>query len=396
MVRKLLVRSGAHFSGLLLVKLFSTALFIFFARVLEPEIFGKFSYFMIVISLLTLIFDWGLIQWFQVHWSKDKEQELICKSAQARLVTLLVAMVIFAVYVSMFRVFSFLELTIGLLLLIPEALTSIVDAYYLVHKQPIYIALKQLSKYFAPFLLLLFFAHSLTLFQIYASFLLSSLFTLFWYIPSQYYTLRRCSFHELQKVLSESSAYASLIVTSAVYSRGDAMILESKLGHSALGLYSAAYRYLDAVSLLPNTIGQNLFHLSAQSGSMTRRQIGMLTLLMGITGVVTAGVLWVLSALLTKGLLGDAYASSQEIVKVFSLVTIVLFVNSPLSTIVQSSRLIKQFLPWGIANTVVNLGLNVLIVPIAGGIGAAWVMLGTECTGLLINLYFVHLKLRQT
>lgn len=174
------------------------------------------------------------------------------------------------------------------------------------------------------------------------------------------------------------------------------MILESKLGHEALGMYSAAYRYLDAVSLLPNTISQNLFHLSAQAGSMTKRSVLLLTMLMGSIGVIVGVVLFASSSLLTVGLLGSAYASSTAIVRVFSLVSVVLFINAPLSTLVQSSQWVKQFLPWGVANTVLNILLNLMIVPIAGGIGAAWIMLISECTGLLINLYFVYLRVRQT
>jgi len=41
-------------------------------------------------------------------------------------------------------------------------------------------------------------------------------------------------------------------------------------------------------------------------------------------------------------------------------------------------------------NTAANIALNILIVPKYGISGAAFVMLFTECTGLIINLGFVY------
>jgi O-antigen/teichoic acid export membrane protein len=57
---------------------------------------------------------------------------------------------------------------------------------------------------------------------------------------------------------------------------------------------------------------------------------------------------------------------------------------------VQSSKYVQNFLPFGIANTVGNLILNILVVPIYGIHGAAWVMAVTETTGLIINIYFAQ------
>jgi len=60
-----------------------------------------------------------------------------------------------------------------------------------------------------------------------------------------------------------------------------------------------------------------------------------------------------------------------------------------LSTVVQSSNYLKSFLPYGIINTVLNIILNLVLVTRYGIVSAAWVMLITEVTGLLINYYFI-------
>ncbi|MEO8581128.1 MAG: oligosaccharide flippase family protein [Patescibacteria group bacterium] len=395
MLKQLFFRSGAYFVGLVSVKLVATFLFVFLARFLQPDLFGKLTYFLTILSLLTLITDWGLVQWFQVHRTSTNEATLISRLVSARFFTLTVSVCIFLLFSLSFHSFSLVESVLFIALLVPEAFLSITDGYYLVRHRSVLIAFKQLSKYIFPILLVVFVQDKLTMQNVILSFLISSICTLVWYVPKKFFQVPSFSVSQIKETLSESSSYATLILTSALYSRGDAIILESKLGNTALGLYSAGYRYLDAMSLLPAAFAQNLFHISAQKESINKQKIITMTAVMGGLGVLFGACLFVFSHFLTTGLLGSAYEGTEIIVKIFAVVTVLLFINSPLSTIVQSSTVVKQFLPWGIMNTVLNIGLNVVLIPLAGGIGAAFVMLFTEATGLLINLYFVKQRLKK-
>ena len=56
----------------------------------------------------------------------------------------------------------------------------------------------------------------------------------------------------------------------------------------------------------------------------------------------------------------------------------------------RASVSVEKFLQFGIANTVLNVVLNVTFIPQFGLLAAAYVMLTTEITGLLINVYFVR------
>lgn len=394
MVRQLFFRSGVYFSGLVLVKVLSTFVFIFLARLLQPELFGKLSFFLTLLSLLTLVSDWGLIQWFQVNRTVANEVAQIKRVSHARLFAAIASMGIFILYNLVFHVFTPVETALFVFAIFPEAFLSVCDGYYLVrHRSPM-IAVKQLSKYLAPVLIILIYQHHVSLLSVMCSFLISSLLTCLWYVPSSYYPNFKVSRSQIFSTLSESSAYASLILTSAVYSRGDALILQNTLGNAAVGIYSAGYRYLDALSLFPGALAQNLFHLSTQKGTMTRSRVVTLTGVMTGFGLLFGVLLFLCSHFLTVGLLGQNYAQTEIVVKVFSAVTVVMFINSPLSTIVQSSTLVKKFLPWGVLNTTINICLNLVLIPIAGGVGAASVMLITECTGLLINVYFVRQTLK--
>jgi O-antigen/teichoic acid export membrane protein len=118
-------------------------------------------------------------------------------------------------------------------------------------------------------------------------------------------------------------------------------------------------------------------------------QLIKMTSVMCLMGIVIGIALFLFSRVLIVDILGQNYIAAISLLQIFSLVVVLFFTNAPLATVVQSSDLVRKFLPWGILNTILNLVLNFYFIPIYGVIAAAWIMLISETTGLLINLYFV-------
>ena len=108
-----------------------------------------------------------------------------------------------------------------------------------------------------------------------------------------------------------------------------------------------------------------------------------------LTGLTIGIIMFSSASLLSIGLLGPEYSPAINVIRILAVVVVMFFINSPLSTVVQSSDLVSKFLPWGIFNTLLNLVVNLILIPIYGVLGAATAMLLTEITGLGINLYFV-------
>ena len=177
--------------------------------------------------------------------------------------------------------------------------------------------------------------------------------------------------------------------TSFFYNRGDSFIISYFMGNSALGIYGLAYRFLESLSLFSTSITQNLFPISAKKEGIKLRQLLKISLLMFFFGTVIAFIIYLNSSFLIIGLFGPQYAGGVPILRIFSIVLFLFFVNAPLATVVQSSKLVRSFLPYGIINTLLNIFLNILLIPMFGIVAAAWVMVLTEVTGFLVNLYFV-------
>lgn len=395
MLQSLFKQSSIYFIGLIAGKALTTLTWIMIARMLTPPLTGQFILYMTLLELTTLFSDFGLIQWYLKQVEYHDKIELFQKIINARIFTLLVSIVCLGLFLFMTNTFSINISLILLISLIPIALHSVSDAYFLHQKKSHIIALKSIV-YNLTFLVGIYiFRDMLSLSNMVVICLVGLLFTTVFFFPwHMVINFKFASFKHSIKILGSSSVYALLILTSYAYSRGDSLVINYLAGSSALAIYALAYRFLESLSLFPTAINRILFPISAKTSGVSEQQLIKITLTMTVIGIITALCLFI-SADVLIAILGPQYSNALPILRIFSLVSFLFFINAPIATVVQSSKYVKNFLPYGIANTVGNLLLNLMIVPIYGIQGAAWVMAITETTGFLINLFFVR-KLYQS
>jgi len=389
MITSLFKRTISHFSGLVLGKILSTIVFIFVARNLQPERFGELMLFLTVIQLSTVLADFGLKQWFQKQQSVQIEKAF-SQTVAARIFVWFIASICIAAFFSYFRPFS---LSISLIILaatIPEALNSIAEAYYLKLKQSFKVGLRTPSLMIVFLIAWTISGFSLSVPLLLLFWFLGSLVTMVWFFPFSKIDISLQKIINSVQTLKKSGDYALLTTTALAYSRADQLTVQYFQGSFALGLYGAAYRYLDTLSLLPSAVTQNLFSDAAENGKVSHQQLKKITLISFGVGVLIASVMYLSADFLSVGLLGQDYRGATILVKIFSLVLLLFFVNAPLASIVQSSDYVRRFLPFGILNTVLNVVLNIIFVPLFGVIASAYIMIITEFTGMLINIYFVN------
>lgn len=391
MVSGLLKRSGGYFLGMASSRILTTIVFIIFARHFTPDIFGDLVLYITLLAIVTYIADVGLVQWYQKAAESKDRKKLFHTIISARIHTLLISMGVVALFLYFVPTFS-LALRIGLILnLGGEAMLNIVDGYYLEKKQPYKVSLKYGIR--GLLLILIYFVYSqfeFTLNQAIFWFVVTTYIAGFWVFPWQVMKgFAMKSFEHTVKTVKTSFPYALLTMTSLAYARGDQLVVRYTLNSTALGLYGGAYRYLESISLLPTALSHNLFPLSARKKGVTLNQLFKIMGVTIVVGAVVSGVTFLLSDFLIIDILGKDYADAVPLLQIFSAVLMLFFVNAPLAAVVQSSSYVKKFLPYGIANTVANIALNIALVPVYGVQMAAWIMLFTEITGLFINIAFV-------
>lgn len=389
MIKSLFKHSGVFFFGSLISKVVTTLVWILLARVLSPEKYGQFTLYFMLMQFVTFLADFGLNQYYLKSVENLDRKYLFNKVFFVRTATLLVSMVIMALILFHFHIFDNLVTLFFVLSLIPMAYLSVSDGFYLEQKKGFRVSFRLASIGIIFLLGFVIFFKDLSLFTASILLLFSLLLTFAWFFPWKEIKLIKISFSEIFSILNKSSSYAFLTFTSFFYNKGDSLIISYFKGNTALGIYGLAYRFLESLSLFPSSLVQNLFPISAKKTGISNVQLKKISAVMFLLGLIFAVVVFLLSSLLIGSLFQKDYWQAIPILKIFSLVILLFFVNAPLATVIQSSHLVKLFLPYGMINTFFNILLNILFVPIFGIIAAAWVMVITELTGLMINIYFV-------
>ena len=389
MLGNLFKHSGIYFFGSLISKAVTTLVWILLARLLSPEKYGQFTLYFMLMQFVTFLADFGLNQYYLKSVENLDRKYLFNKVFFVRTATLLVSMVIMALILFHFHIFDNLVSLFFVLSLIPMAYLSVSDGFYLEQKKGFRVSFRLASIGIIIFIGLLFLYQDLNLLKAALLLLFSLLLTFAWFFPWRIISLIKISFSEILSILNKSSSYAFLTFTSFFYNKGDSLIISYFKGNTALGIYGLAYRFLESLSLFPTSLVQNLFPISAKKAGISKLQLKKISGVMFLMGFIFSLAIYSLSYLLISSLFQKDYWQAIPILKIFSLVILLFFINAPLSTTVQSSQLVKSFLPFGIINTFLNILLNILFVPIFGIIAAAWVMVISEITGLIINLYFV-------
>lgn len=393
MIKDIFRRSGIHFGGSIISKIFTSTAYILLSWYLTPDQYGQGILGATLGLLGSVVGDYGLTQWYQ---KQEDEKKAFATFLRLRfLLAIIVAILVFLLTAYL----GWLPLSLNIitcLSFMPYALISIANAYLIRTKQIIRSSIWQIAQTIPMFLLIILRQHNLQLVEVFiTNFIGVSIAVLIVFPWNKLKNLTK-KYIPLKQALKSSSKYALLNYTSVTYARADSILVRNYLGSAALGYYGLAYRYLEYFALFPSSLVQILFPVFAQSKTVTGRQITLLTICMGIIGVIFGLFLGLIASFLILKLHGEAYASSIPVMQILSITLFLFFINAPLATFVQASEMVKKFLPFGIGNTILNVILNIIFIPTYGIIGAACVMIITETTGLSINIYFANRILTKT
>lgn len=172
------------------------------------------------------------------------------------------------------------------------------------------------------------------------------------------------------------------------YGRIDQVIVFEQSGARQAGLYAAVYRILDQVQFLPIAITTTLFPLMAASASQDRERIRRLVTLAGeYLAMASLGVLavtLVAAAPIVRFLFGREFADAAPALPILMGAFAVICFGYLSGQLVVVYGLQRTFIRYALVALVVNVALNLLLVPRYGFLAAAWLTLGTELlvTGL--------------
>ncbi len=171
-------------------------------------------------------------------------------------------------------------------------------------------------------------------------------------------------------------------LTSIGYFYVDTILLRPLQGEEAVGLYNAAYRLLVFAIMIPVLFNQVLLPVFSRIAGLDRRRFRRIflraLLYMGVAGVPIAVGLAVLARPVLVLIYPETYARSASCLAVLAAAVALVFLTYPhVSALIAAGRQ-KTFAWISLAGLLINVVLNLLLIPPYSIEGAAWATVITE------------------
>jgi len=170
----------------------------------------------------------------------------------------------------------------------------------------------------------------------------------------------------------------------SVYYRVDAILLSKMTDAAVVGWYGAAYKLFDTLVFLPNIVSSAILYpilsrLSVSSHDDLRRALSKGLSVILIIGIPICTGMFVLAAPIIHLVYGQPeFVHAVPALRWLAVALLILYVNSILAAAVFSLNQERKMTVVAALATVVNFGLNWLLIPHFQHVAAAAVTAGTE------------------
>jgi len=196
-----------------------------------------------------------------------------------------------------------------------------------------------------------------------------------------------------KKILKESWVFALIMIMAVFYLRSSIVIVNYFKGAYFTGLYSSAFKFIEASILIPQSFALALFPQTARLLGSNKEKLAK-NYLKSLAAIFAFAVIYALffilfSPMIIKISYGPSYLEAAAVMRILSIAAIIFFLNTLPGNIIQNSNRVKKFLPFAFLNLILVIILCAILVPKYSVIGAAWAVIGGEVFGLIINNWFV-------
>lgn len=202
------------------------------------------------------------------------------------------------------------------------------------------------------------------------------------------------------RYLKAAIPFGLIVAFYLVYFRIDSVMISFFRGDEEVGQYSAAYNLVSALMFLPAGLVGALFPRLAGSYSSPDDDLDLpfqkaARWLLALSMPMAVGI-WLLADPLVLSLLGETYQPAATALAILGWVLPVwflTFLQGNILTIVERQNAVAAV---GFANMLLNVGLNLFIIPRYGFTGAAVTTLITELLGLTLMFWLLRRNISLT
>jgi len=205
-------------------------------------------------------------------------------------------------------------------------------------------------------------------------------------------------FKSIPILLKKVWLLAVVFILSAIYFRIDMMMLEVMKGEKAVGIYSAGYKLIEFLSIIPGTVtiaalpGLSVdFSTNIEAFRLSLvRTIAML----GISGAVISSLLYGFSRQVILLLYGPLFSDSALSLRILSVVVFFIFVNGYFAYVAIATNNERAVALILVISTILNVLFNFYLIPRYSHVGAALSTLFSEILMLIsYSIFFLKGKI---
>jgi len=231
-----------------------------------------------------------------------------------------------------------------------------------------------------------------------AALLLGSLWNVFWALLNtrqlQVKVLRpgRADYRHL---MHEAIPFGISGVAVKVYSYVDSLLIHAYQGATTVGLYSVAYKMTYALQFLPLTFSAALYPALANAwankdhDALKRSFVESMRFLAAVGFMFTAALSALAPRLITT-FYGAKYLGSIAPLEILPWVLLPIFMDFPVGSLLNATHRAHLKTSAMVGTMVVNVILNVILVPSMGPTGAAWAGVFSFWFLFLVGAYFAQ------
>jgi O-antigen/teichoic acid export membrane protein len=184
---------------------------------------------------------------------------------------------------------------------------------------------------------------------------------------------------------------------ASITARVDTVLISLLKPSRDVGLYGAAYKFVDVSTLIASAIGISLFPVFSRFfATDPRRARGLLQKSLDVVAALSPPLVVLIIGLapqIIRYSAGHEFAEAVPVLQLLALSLIFVFLRAPLSRFQIAAGAYRPLAWMMVAMLAFNVLLNVVLIPPYGIKAAALVNLGTEGLGFALQLGFVWTRL---
>jgi len=189
---------------------------------------------------------------------------------------------------------------------------------------------------------------------------------------------------------------AALLIT--IYYEIDAVLLIHLSSSEEAGLYGAAYRFLSPLLFLPTAVVTSFFPVFSaiweRDPERVRRLVQIATDVMAVVSLPVLAVTVALSDQIVSLLYGPEFAASADVLPILMLAFVLICYGTLAGYLAPLLNLLWRLALYAAIGAVLNIAMNVVLIPRYGALGSAWATVATEGVTMLLMLGTAVVALR--